>query len=115
MENEYINQLTANQMASTRLYANQLVTVLDQGEPYPGLQDLTGQTSFLLNARVTVLLPDGTVIADSERDASTLENHLDRPEVSGAIAARKSVKFAIGDTLRARLLYTATPSNRKDR
>jgi two-component system phosphate regulon sensor histidine kinase PhoR len=109
MENEYINQLTANQMASTRLYANQLVTVLDQGEPYPGLQDLTGQTSFLLNARVTVLLPDGTVIADSERDASTLENHLDRPEVSGAIAGQEVSEIRYSDTLRARLLYTATP------
>ncbi|GAP15244.1 PAS/PAC sensor signal transduction histidine kinase [Longilinea arvoryzae] len=109
MDKTYVDQLTVNQFASTRLFANQIAPVLDQGEPYPTLSDLTTQTSFLLNTRITVILPDGKVIADSERDPSTLENHLDRPEVKGAIGGQETSEVRYSDTLRTRLLYTATP------
>ncbi|TLN15415.1 cell wall metabolism sensor histidine kinase WalK, partial [bacterium] len=109
MENTYIDQLTTQQLASTRLYANQLSPVLAPGKPYPSLSDINSETSYLLGVRTTVILPDGTVVADSERDASTLENHLDRPEVKGALAGRETKEIRYSDTLRSRLLYTATP------
>lgn len=112
MEKTYVDQLTADQFASTRLYANQVAPILSRGEPYPGLADLNAQISFLLNARVTVILPDGSVIADSERDASSLENHLGRPEVKGAIADQETGDIRYSDTLRTRMLYTATPIHR---
>lgn len=109
MDKTYIDQLTTNQFASTRLYASQAEEIIARGDPYPGLSDLNTHTSFLLNARVTVVLPDGTVIADSERDSATLENHLNRPEIMGALADQETSEIRYSDTLRTRLLYTATP------
>ncbi len=109
MDKTYVDQLTVNQYASTRLFANQIAPILDQGEPYPTLADLTSQTSYLLGTRITVILPNGKVIADSERDASSLENHLDRPEVQGAVNGQETSEIRYSDTLRTRLLYTATP------
>ncbi len=109
MDKTYIDQLTVNQYASTRLFANQIAPILNQGDPYPSLTDLTSQTSYLLSTRITVILPDGKVIADSERDPAALENHLDRPEVQGAIAGQETSEVRYSDTLRTRLLYTATP------
>src|SRR5260221_11768112 len=47
--------------------------------------------------RVTVIAADGRVLADSQSDTRTMENHLDRPEVREALArgegtsARRSV------------------------
>jgi two-component system phosphate regulon sensor histidine kinase PhoR len=109
MENTYIDQLTSNQLASTRLYANQLAPILSRGDPYPGLTDLNLQTSVLLGSRLTVIRPDGTVIADSERDPATLENHLDRPEIQGALSDQETSRIRYSDTLHSRELYTATP------
>ncbi|TLN00156.1 hypothetical protein FDZ74_16965, partial [bacterium] len=109
MESTYIEQLTAGQMASTRLFANQIMPILSRGAPYPGLADATSQASFLQGARITVILPDGTVVADSERDPATLENHLDRPEVKGAIADQETSEIRYSDTIRSRMLYTAAP------
>jgi len=57
--------------------------------------------------RVTVIAANGQVLADSESDASTMENHADRPEFREALAngngrsARRSV------TLKRDLLYYA--------
>lgn len=109
MENTYIDQLTANQLASTRLYANQLAPILAHGDPYPGLSDLNSETSALLGSRLTVIRPDGTVIADSERNPAILENHLDRPEIQGALSDQETSRIRYSDTLRSRELYTATP------
>ncbi|TLM98301.1 cell wall metabolism sensor histidine kinase WalK, partial [bacterium] len=109
MERTYIEQLTSGQMASTRLFANQIAPVLASGSPYPGLVDITSESSFLLGARTTVILRDGTVIADSERDTAILDNHLNRPEVKGAIADQETSEVRYSDTVRSRLLYTAVP------
>jgi len=109
MENTYIDQLTVNQLASTRLYANQLAPILSRGDPFPGLSDLNSETSALLGSRLTVIRPDGTVIADSERNPATLENHLDRPEIQGALSDQETSRIRYSDTLRSRELYTATP------
>src|SRR5260370_40526147 len=37
-------------------------------------------------ARITVIAADGQVLADSQSDPRTMENHLDRPEVRDALA-----------------------------
>ncbi|MBC7289123.1 MAG: HAMP domain-containing protein, partial [Armatimonadetes bacterium] len=51
-----------------------------------GLQSTVRQFARKAGARVTFIAPDGTVLADSEHDPSTMENHGARPEV---IAARR--------------------------
>ena len=33
------------------------------------------------STRITVILPSGKVIGDSERDPSKMDNHVDRPEI----------------------------------
>lgn len=109
MERSYIEQLTTGQTASTRLFANQVAPILSNGAPYPGLADLTTQASLLEEARITVILPDGTVIADSERDPAGMENHANRPEVKAAISGQENSEVRYSDTVRSRLLYTAVP------
>jgi len=109
MERSYIEQLTAGQKASTRLFANQVAPVVTKGAPYPGLADMTLQASFLEGTRITVILPDGTVISDSERDPASMENHANRPEVQAAITGQETSEVRYSDTVRSRLLYTAVP------
>ena len=58
-------------------------------------------------ARVTVIAANGQVLADSESDISTMENHADRPEFRQALAngSGRSVRHSV--TLKRDLLYYA--------
>jgi len=67
------------------------------------------------SARVTVVLPSGVVIGDSERDPSTMVNHLDRPEVRDALQGRVSHSTRYSDTLRQNLMYLGYPVTEDNR
>ncbi len=60
-------------------------------------------------ARITVIAPDGRVLADSEADASRMENHLARPEVREALAGRAASRIRHSPTLGTDFLYSAVP------
>jgi two-component system phosphate regulon sensor histidine kinase PhoR len=58
-------------------------------------------------ARITVVERDGRVLADSERDPETLENHGARPEIQAALAAGTGRSIRYSDSVRRDLLYLA--------
>jgi len=62
-----------------------------------------------LEIRITVILPDGTVIADSEEDYRLMENHADRLEIRKAYqgSVGSSIRFSV--TLNQDMLYVAVP------
>ena len=63
-------------------------------------------------ARVTLIAPDGRVLADSERTLESLasmENHADRPEVRAALAGGMGGDVRRSATLGAPLIYVAVP------
>jgi two-component system phosphate regulon sensor histidine kinase PhoR len=63
-------------------------------------------------ARVTLILPDGAVVAESDRpleDLSAIENHKGRPEVLAALAGGVGRDFRRSETVGRELLYVALP------
>ena len=61
------------------------------------------------DVRITVIRTDGVVLADSERDPATLENHLDRPEVRQALTGIVGTSSRRSATLGVELRYVALP------
>lgn len=59
--------------------------------------------------RITVILPDGRVVADSDAQPETMESHADRPEVLGALAGRSTRAEHVSPTLHEPRMYLATP------
>ena len=59
--------------------------------------------------RITVIRTDGVVLADSERDPATMENHLDRPEVQQALAGTVGTSSRLSATLGIPFRYVALP------
>lgn len=57
--------------------------------------------------RLTILAPDGTVLADSQADAESMENHQDRPEVEAAIATGWGEDRRTSETTGTLYLYVA--------
>ncbi|HZW36353.1 MAG: ATP-binding protein [Deltaproteobacteria bacterium] len=65
-----------------------------------------------LEIRMTILLPDGTVVADSTVGAARIggmENHADRPEVQAALSGRTGVSLRRSITVGEEERYLAIP------
>ncbi|HWQ55596.1 MAG TPA: ATP-binding protein [Bryobacteraceae bacterium] len=60
-------------------------------------------------ARITVVAPDGRVLADSDADAARMENHLQRPEIREALGGRHASRIRHSPTLGVDFLYAAVP------
>lgn len=62
-----------------------------------------------LDTRLTLILPDGTVLADSATDARQMENHRDRPEVEQAGVLEEGVGFKrrLSESVNEPFLYLA--------
>ena len=61
------------------------------------------------NVRVTVIAADGQVLADSQSDPSTMENHAGRPEIRDAFAKGDGHSIRHSVTINRDLLYYAVP------
>lgn len=75
-----------------------------------GIKD--GAEEFLKNCekenkRITIISPDGTVLADTKADAEVLENHSDRKEIKEALVNVTGRSERYSDTLLEKTLYYA--------
>jgi two-component system phosphate regulon sensor histidine kinase PhoR len=61
------------------------------------------------STRITVVLPGGRVIGDSEEDPSVMDNHSDRPEMRKAFEGRTGVSLRYSATVGKDLMYVAIP------
>jgi two-component system, OmpR family, phosphate regulon sensor histidine kinase PhoR len=59
--------------------------------------------------RVTVILPNGRVVGDSEEMPDKMENHLDREEIREAYRGRVGVSVRYSDTMQKKMMYVALP------
>ncbi|MCW5981868.1 MAG: hypothetical protein KIT09_27535 [Bryobacteraceae bacterium] len=59
--------------------------------------------------RLTVIGPDGVVLADSEGEPSEMENHGGRPEVMAALQGREGASHRLSPTIGVDSLYVAEP------
>jgi two-component system, OmpR family, phosphate regulon sensor histidine kinase PhoR len=85
--------------------ASLLSTDLPQGA---GLGDAwAGQAAARTKARVTVVAPDGRVLADSEEPSARLENHRDRPEIAAALQAGHGQDIRFSRSVHHDLFYYA--------
>jgi two-component system, OmpR family, phosphate regulon sensor histidine kinase PhoR len=67
------------------------------------------KTARAAEARLTLIAPDGRVVADSEADASNMENHRSRPEVAAALSGKTGSDTRMSHTVGVNFLYVAIP------
>jgi two-component system phosphate regulon sensor histidine kinase PhoR len=73
------------------------------------LQDTVSQEGQAAGARATVIDAQGKVLADSEADAATMENHAGRPEFVAALNGDVGTDTRRSHTLGIPFLYVAAP------
>ncbi len=69
------------------------------------VQAISAQTGL----RITLMQPDGTVLADSAEPAEALDNHWQRPEVQTALHEDYGMAVRRSDTLAEDMMYVAIP------
>ncbi len=59
--------------------------------------------------RITIIDPQGKVLADSNEDPQTMENHSQRVEIAGALAGQVGISRRFSKTLQENMIYVAIP------
>lgn len=96
--------------AEARLAGDRIEPMLRAGRPSGEIDALVKHLGRVSGARLTLILPQGKVLADSQEDPARMDDHATRPEVAAAIrdmAPRMSLRTS--DTLRIELMYVAIP------
>ena len=94
------------------LHALGIVTVR-QAQPlftagdWEGLQREVGDLGRRLGVRITVVRLDGVVMADSDHNPKSMDNHGSRPEIVGALSNREGHAIRYSRTLQDTLMYLA--------
>ena len=94
----YFSDVQRKQLAMQTSLTAQAVTAEGVGF-LEGLSDL--------DARITFIGPDGSVLYESHTDSQTMENHLEREEIRQALVSGTGYAVRYSDTLAEQFIYTA--------
>ncbi len=75
----------------------------------PALRRQVAELNKKLNVRLTVIKPDGSVVADSDEEPAKMENHGTRPEIIEARENGLGVSTRYSNTLKKNMMYVAVP------
>ncbi len=103
LENTEADLLTQGQLLKKMFH--DYVEPLDEAR----IDEACKQAAAATLTRLTVILPSGEVVGDSESDPAQMENHRDRPEVQKAFADENSASIRYSATLKKNLMYVALP------
>lgn len=110
----YLTRYTAQretQAVERQLAAQARVLAGELERTEPGsLEAWAHDASRRATARVTVIDADGSVLADSDHDPESMENHADRPEIAQAYQGRTGTAIRRSATLARDLCYVAMPA-----
>ena len=79
------------------------------GEGKGNLEEFVTSIGKKTATRVTVINPDGQVLADSEKEPRDMENHLYRPEIYAALQGQKQMSVRFSSTLKQDMMYMSFP------
>jgi two-component system phosphate regulon sensor histidine kinase PhoR len=96
-------EIETNLRQKAALFANR---VQDSQRP---VQEITAQAAHSAGARATVIDSSGKVLADSEADPATMENHAGRPEFLNALKGSTGQDVRTSHTVGVPFLYVAQP------
>ena len=113
----YLSHLTRDDHLDTLRVqlTDQALLIGDSSAPYfagnqtQSLDALSKRLGEQIGARITIIDKDGVVLADSEEDPATLDNHSNRPEVIEALSQGTGSSIRYSSTLGYSMMYVAVP------
>lgn len=109
IRNEYRDQLTANLGDQAELVAQLTDSTIASGGSQAEINPILHALHGRIESRITVLDLNGNVLGESEADATTMENHANRPEFQEALRTGRGESERYSVTRGEDMLYVAVP------
>jgi len=108
MRQFFMDQIATDLKARAGLLEKQITGLLSplRSESIDAICKEAGRLSA---TRITIILPDGTVIGDSRETPRLMDNHAKRPEIITALTGQTGKSLRFSKTLMQRMLYVAVP------
>jgi len=110
----HLNQVADDLKSRAHLIEKQISANLI-AHSFEEIDDFCKQIANASSTRITVILPNGEVIADSDEVPSRMKNHADRPEFQDALEQDSGKSLRFSETLGKRMMYLAIPIKRDDK
>jgi two-component system, OmpR family, phosphate regulon sensor histidine kinase PhoR len=104
----YLHDTEADLESRAQLAASRVQEFL-RDHRYGALKEYSIQAGRSSGTRITVIASDGKVVADSNEDPETMENHGQRVEVARALQGEVGVSRRYSKTVQENLVYVAIP------
>lgn len=104
----YLERTRADLEINGRLLEKQVLRLLSPLDA-PAIDRLSKEAAGQTVTRVTVILPNGHVVGDSEEMPAKMGSHLDRDEVREAYKGNVGMSIRHSDTLDQDMMYVALP------
>ena len=107
----HIQESASDLEARARLFETQIsdhLSPLNRGT----IDQICKNIGQQVTTRITVILPSGKVIGDSEKDPESMDNHVDRPEVRQALRGQVGMSRRYSRTLDQDMMYVGIPLKR---
>ena len=118
LSREVVDDLTSSLLTQTKIATHLVESWLLEEMPPEKIHARFRQFGPSFGARMTLIRPDGVVIADSHRRPEELlqmDNHRKRPEIDRAFEALEGTSIRYSSTLQKEMLYTALPLRQSKR
>ncbi|MBI4656073.1 MAG: HAMP domain-containing protein [Elusimicrobia bacterium] len=112
LEKKTIEDLKSSLYTQAILIKSRLQYVRLKKKDASYLDSFAKATGRIIDSRITIILPDGRVLGDSEMpfaEMLKMENHTDRPEVISAMNGVAGSSIRHSETLKTNMLYLAVP------
>ena len=104
----HLNQIAEDLKSRAHFIEKQISTNLADRQ-FKEIDDLCKQIGEVSSTRITVILPNGEVAADSDEIPSKMKNHADRPEFQDALNQGLGNSLRFSETLGKKMMYLAIP------
>ncbi len=110
IQNTYTD-MTEDHLIENAQLVSEVITLGGLDEDRKTLDEWTSHFNDEITLRYTIIGKDGTVIADSESDIETMDNHIDRPEIDAVLVRNQDVGTStrLSDTKDTSMMYVAIP------
>ncbi len=109
VRNAYLDSTSTSLESNARVIAAQVLPSLINNSPQSEIQRIAIEGKSLMKLRVTIIKPDGQVLADSDSDIINSSNHSYRREVIAALNGSIGTDIRKSDSLLENMLYVAVP------
>jgi two-component system phosphate regulon sensor histidine kinase PhoR len=110
LRNFYYEHVRSELVARAVLVKKDILRLLEAGDS-AAVDALCKEMGKISLTRITVILPSGQVIGDTDEDPARMDNHADRPEVIEALTGQTGKSIRYSHTLRESMMYVTIPIN----